>query len=135
MLTKQEIFDKVRAHLLAQGAKSQDGAGECRYRAKDGLKCALGCLITDDAYDPKIEGDAPVVEAERTNAREKRLISVLERSGIPTDDDAIDFLRALQGIHDDSEPYQWPAKLTLLAVDQGLSAIRNDEAEQERGNP
>ena len=51
MLDAQQIFDKVAAHLLAQGkraavlAKQDDGmmVDACVYRNQDGLMCAVGC--------------------------------------------------------------------------------------------
>ena len=58
-LTNQEIFDKVLTHLVKQGrpARNEDG---CVYRTVtpkgEVLKCAVGCLIPDEAYDKKIEG-------------------------------------------------------------------------------
>lgn len=53
--THQETFDKVATHLITQRAASRDYSG-CRYRGPDGLKCAVGCLITDEYYHPGIEG-------------------------------------------------------------------------------
>lgn len=46
-------------HLLRQGrsAIQLDSAGNvlCRYLADDGLKCAIGGLIPEDLYSPKLE--------------------------------------------------------------------------------
>jgi hypothetical protein len=64
MMTKQEIFDRVWNHLNAQGRAAAKqtplGQGACQYRAKleDGtvLSCAVGCLIPDELYDEKLEG-------------------------------------------------------------------------------
>lgn len=55
MITKQEIFDTVVRHLWAQGEQAID-RGVCQYRAPGGLKCAVGILIPDDKYDPKMDG-------------------------------------------------------------------------------
>jgi hypothetical protein len=57
-MTKQEIFDKVATHLLAQGKPSFTRFGGCQYRGPNGAKCAAGVLIPDDLYDPGYEGDA-----------------------------------------------------------------------------
>ncbi len=54
-MTKQEIFDKVKAHLLAQGKRAVNGDGNCMYRGMDGTKCAVGCLIPDELYTPLLE--------------------------------------------------------------------------------
>ena len=53
--TAQEVFDQVATHLLTQNERSLDGAS-CSYRNCDGLKCAAGCLISDDEYDNQMEG-------------------------------------------------------------------------------
>ena len=54
-MTNQEAFDKMVAHLRKQGQKAKEN-GTCRYRTKDGLMCAVGCLITDAEYKPGMEG-------------------------------------------------------------------------------
>jgi hypothetical protein len=56
-MNEQEVFDQVVSHLRAQGkqAVSSDGIG-CMYRSPDGLKCAVGCLISDEEYLPQWEG-------------------------------------------------------------------------------
>lgn len=52
----QETFDTIYKHLLDQGGKSVDrDTGICMYRGPNGTKCAIGCLIPDDKYDPKWE--------------------------------------------------------------------------------
>ena len=65
-MTPQEIFDTVAKHLFTQGKRAgilRDGGDgfygpvfRCRYRAPDGATCAVGKLLPDDAYDPKMEG-------------------------------------------------------------------------------
>lgn len=65
-MTPQEVFDTVCAHLAQQGRRSvdhkDDGDGyyfarpRCAYRGLGGLKCAIGCLIPDEEYDPRMEG-------------------------------------------------------------------------------
>lgn len=51
----QVIFNKVAKHLLKQGAPAKDGE-QCVYRAFDGKKCAVGCLISDKDYVKQMEG-------------------------------------------------------------------------------
>ena len=51
----QAVFDKVVKHLLTQKRRSESKRG-CAYRGEDGAMCAVGCLISDKAYDPEIEG-------------------------------------------------------------------------------
>lgn len=56
-MTNQEVFDKVAAHLLNQGGRSRaDDDSMCAYRNSKGQRCAIGCLIPDDVYSPKMEG-------------------------------------------------------------------------------
>ena len=61
-LTKREMFDRVKAHLLKQNEKAmvetEDGIA-CRYRGPEGLTCAIGCLIPDDEYVGTFEGHPP----------------------------------------------------------------------------
>jgi hypothetical protein len=54
--TRRDVFETIKAHLLAQKAKSVSDQGGCMYRSPDGLKCAIGCLIPDDAYTSAMEG-------------------------------------------------------------------------------
>lgn len=58
--TAQEVFDQVINHLAQQKEKSEAGyASTCLYRHEksDGtiLKCAAGCLISDDEYNSFFE--------------------------------------------------------------------------------
>ena len=86
----QDIFDLVAAHLMTQGVVSEDQSGQCVYRSPDNLKCAIGCLIPDDAYDPKLEG------------REGNHPIVLRALGFNTRvDHRIELLLTLQQVHDD----------------------------------
>ena len=58
-MTAQEIFDTVARHLVVQGKPAFSDYGpvqSCNYRAPDGSKCAIGCLITDEEYGEEFEG-------------------------------------------------------------------------------
>lgn len=55
MKTAQETFDTVVTHLAGMTHRSMVGE-TCVYRAPDGNKCAVGCLITDNEYQKKLEG-------------------------------------------------------------------------------
>jgi len=58
-LLHQQVYDTVASHLLAQGKSAKIVIGsivQCAYRDDRGFKCAIGCLIPDDKYDPKMEG-------------------------------------------------------------------------------
>lgn len=45
----QQVFDVVATHLFTQGKQAREG-GNCQYRTKAGLKCAVGALITDESW-------------------------------------------------------------------------------------
>lgn len=57
-MTKQEFFDEAMRLLREQGEPSFDRlGGTCYYRhPTKPLKCGIGFFITDEEYDPKIEG-------------------------------------------------------------------------------
>ena len=54
-MTPQEAFETVANHLLAQGRPSKNEKGMCVYRGPNGLKCAVGALIPDESYNPRME--------------------------------------------------------------------------------
>lgn len=56
MYTKQEAFDKVVRHLVAQGRPALNRNKSCAYLSADGLKCAAGCLIPDDFIKLDFDG-------------------------------------------------------------------------------
>lgn len=57
-LTTQQAYEKVRAHFTAPGAmlgRSDVPGKSCAYRTERNgqtVKCAVGCLIPDEHYDP-----------------------------------------------------------------------------------
>jgi hypothetical protein len=59
-MNRQAIFDTVAARLTAQGVPSRglgaNGEATCMYRGPGNTKCAIGCLIPDELYDPILEG-------------------------------------------------------------------------------
>jgi hypothetical protein len=50
------IFYKVYGHLLEQGRRSAKEDGACQYRGANGMKCAVGVLISGKNYKPEMEG-------------------------------------------------------------------------------
>jgi hypothetical protein len=110
-MTKQQVFDKVKAHLLTQGRRAQQD-GECRYRAEGGLMCAAGCLIKDKYYSgPLMEGFSVTVLSVR---------GALISSGVP--DESIGLVGDLQDIHDNCPVEDWWLLLGQTALNHGLSA-------------
>jgi hypothetical protein len=62
-MNNQEIFDTVATRLTAQrvqsrGRSTNPSGTVCKYRGHDNTKCAIGCLIPDELYDPILEGRA-----------------------------------------------------------------------------
>lgn len=121
----QEIFQTARDHLLAQNARAievnKDGEElGCRYLAPDGKKCAVGCLIKPEAYDPCVEGLAVAgVTDYHNDGKAAALRSSLLASGIDTDAEGVRWLLSkLQYVHDTCEPSEWP--LSLRDVERGI---------------
>lgn len=98
----QEVIDQVARHLLVQGKKSIRVKGvntNCLYRNSDGTKCAAGCLISDEEYDPSFE--------------KTTWMSLCAEGRVPPDHEAL--IVKLQEIHDFELPSKWEQKLEKLA--------------------
>lgn len=59
-LTPQQAYDQIREYFAREGAvlAKTENPGElngCWYRSPNGAKCAVGCLIPDEAYNSKME--------------------------------------------------------------------------------
>lgn len=101
----QEVFDFVVKMLHGQGGKSTNGL-ICMYRAANGRKCALGWLIPDEEYDPKMECNILIPSVGR--------LGVCEASDCfvgPEFKNNAYLIRALQLAHDNSvhgtPPSRW----------------------------
>lgn len=96
-MTNQEIFDTVVDHLIKQGKPAMQGSGkdrQCAYRGEEGTKCAVGCLIKDEFYNPLFEGDwAGAPEVVKALAKSE----VVPIGGA---DDTVNLLCDLQSVHD-----------------------------------
>jgi len=111
-MNRQATLTKIKTHLLKQNKKALIGIGiGCAYRSSNGLKCAIGCLIPDDVYDPKMEGDLDELLDKFPEMREV--------FGIQKDDD-LEFLLDAQSVHDTGSPNEWPEQLALLAKQYNL---------------
>lgn len=116
-LTRQQIFDKVATHLLTQNKRAmlEDTRYGCAYRAPDGCKCAIGCLIPDELYPRFAEyericaGAIPVELFAEINIDKNADTSLIAR---------------LQHVHDDLavEPSAWKNSLKALAYNYQLDA-------------
>ncbi len=112
--TLQEIFDWVTFQMLRQGRKSIDEKNSCVYRNESGLKCAAGHCITDQEYtNLKEEG----IFAEWMSA--PKFLGDLYRGDEP--EIHIQFIYALQQLHDTTETKNWKSALNSLALKWGLN--------------
>ena len=102
-MTNQEIFTKVKNHLLTQNRKATEW-GICRYRTTNGLKCAVGCLIPDKEYTDKIE----LVTVDLLCCGEIKGFDYLKQFDKS-------FLRRLQVIHDNVDVDKWENELKAFA--------------------
>jgi len=120
-----EVFNKVEAHLLAQGVRSirksliQD---MCAYRGAGGLSCAVGCLIKDEAYHKGLEGTSALEllrqcqTDEKEEDRQTLLKEALIKSGIDLKPATTYMLSDLQYLHDRKNPKDWKQELQKLRV-------------------
>lgn len=119
MYTKQEIFNIVAKHLLTQNEKSVDEHqnGMCMYRSKDGLKCAIGCLIDDNHYNSYIESVSIMsLTVSESNINANSLKRALVNSNIAINDYAtLCLMSDLQSIHDRNNIEHWNELLVYTA--------------------
>lgn len=140
MFDKQMIFDVVVAHLIQQNAKAlmpNDMMGRCAYRGAGGLKCAVGKLIPDDAYNPAMEGTKigmtmlnfpaafdGLLEAALHEVQGKGSFEVSHARG----QSPLGFLADLQAIHDGADVSDWPQVLRDFALNNGINPDAVDAA-------
>lgn len=109
MLSTKDIYERVKAHLLAQRAVSEDENGSCRLRSSDGRKCAIGSLVADDVYRPEIEG---IGISYYQHAKDGTLLRALYASEVDAyNPEIIELLIELEEVHDDFGVEQWPQLL------------------------
>ena len=129
-LTLQQVYTKVRQHLLTQKEHSRpDALFACRYRytkpTGEVLKCAVGCLIEDPHYTDKIEGiginsevstDSITSDGISRYQQKHLLFTVLKFSGVDVDEKEVQsLLGLLQQLHDCLSPEVWESELDNLA--------------------
>ena len=102
-MTEQEVFDKVVNHLLKQNKKAakfpNPYRSECMYKNSEGLKCAVGCLIPDDKYQPYME-----------NMRSDEILNEIGLEKLN-----INFIDELQKTHDHFMVREWGERLKHIA--------------------
>ncbi len=112
MKTRQEAFDTAAAHLLKQGERSSscevyptEDVQACLYRGPNGLKCAIGALISDEHYSPSLEGEGI----------NDHVCAAIVASGYPDDNLSRAIYARLQQVHDACDPDGWPSALRMYA--------------------
>ena len=101
--TEQEVFDYVAHHLLTQNKKAKADT-QCAYRGGDNLKCAAGCLISDNEYKGSFEGNS--------------WDELIAKDLVPSDHKAL--IMNLQNVHDGSSFANWRNQLSNLADEFSL---------------
>lgn len=115
-MTPQEIFDKVYLHCMKQGKPALNGT-DCMYETKDGLQCAIGCLIEDK--DLRLEMNNAGAICEMDEETFKLLPSYFSEN--------FDLLDDLQSAHDSTyilgEPFKegFYLRAVKIANDHNLS--------------
>lgn len=107
MLSNQELFDKVVRHLVAQGAPSHGETEGCMYLNQDGLKCAAGCLISEDI--------ARILDKEKESAWARVTIKFRTLKDVGS----VSFIGSLQMAHDSQEAEWrsvWYSKMKRIAA-------------------
>lgn len=95
----QEVFDQVVNHLLEQNQRSIFESS-CVYFGPGGIKCAAGCLISDDEYVKDMEGN-------NWSEMIGKGYAPLTHGGL---------IKALQVVHDSYNPVEWKHQLDLVAT-------------------
>jgi hypothetical protein len=110
MNINEMLFKLSADHLIKQGKRAENEEFECVYRYPESDdKCVIGALISDDHYDPDIEG--------HTIESCDLILELIARSNnVPVESINVDVMNALQFIHDYFEPSEWAQKLTDFAA-------------------
>ena len=110
----QYTFDQVAAHLIEQNEKSMSNDIGCAYRGKNGMRCAIGFCISNEDYDPKMEG----CFVDMRYGPDK-LFTIMDKVSLGYYKNS-NFLDDLQVIHDCNLPIIWPAMLKQFAKSYSL---------------
>ena len=105
-MTRQQIFTKVKRHLLKQNSKCIGHRGDCLYLdPSTGRKCAVGCLIPKRLYRTSFECHGVDEVFDNSPALRKHIGA----KNIP-------LLEELQDLHDQRQPSEWKTQLHELAI-------------------
>ena len=117
-MTKQQAFDKMVAHLASQGKRCMKH-GRCAYRADDGTKCVVGCMISDEAAErvatQNFHQTAVIHQSTWNMLREELALEGVDERA------AQNFYHAMQQAHDqNTDPVTLKRALTVVAVNNSL---------------
>ncbi len=78
-MTKQEILDKQWDWFITQDQPFGMGPNNdrCKFRGEGGSRCAIGLLISDEEYDPNMEGMMVSRISDRLGWDSTNLINIL----------------------------------------------------------
>jgi len=107
-VTRREVFEKVKKHLLKQGQPALNRDGECVYRSDEGLMCAVGCLIPKRLYKASLENQSIICPA---------VLEALKKAGVPTNATMVSMLVSLQTLHDGVEFEGWAEGLDRIELE------------------
>lgn len=97
----KEVFEQVKNHLLTQKERSMIDEDVCAYRGTNGLKCAAGCLISDDEY--------------KENFESKRWKALADWGMVPSTH--VELINSLQSLHDHYPVSLWEEELEWIKTD------------------
>lgn len=123
-LTEQTVFDTVVEHFKKQKVRAVDEQGACVYKAPDGLKCAVGILLTDEDNPLKLNGYGSVPNLIAVGLLPERLLPFAGG-----EDEEIEFpeslLCRLQVIHDVTAQFESDG-LVSKPVGEALKKLAKD---------
>lgn len=146
-MDRQAVFTRISNHLMEQGVPCLSVGNEvskiCCFKNAHGLKCAVGCLVPDEKYDPIIEkgsllnirmfkkgkdvyqaetyGNGTATEWDEYRNGSRMLMEVIEAEVGELDDEDITFLQELMAIHDDNDnKLEYRNALEAFAASRGL---------------
>ena len=91
----QEVFDFVVSKIIHQGQPSTVN-GSCAYRGPDGLRCAAGWLLPDEAYDRSFNRSSIVSSRFQSNVKRYQAYWLKSPSRF------FNLIKDLQRAHDDA---------------------------------
>lgn len=123
-MTLQEIYDMAVSGVLKQGCRSIDSDGSRLLRAPDGSACAVGYLISDEDYLPKLEVEGWMSGYDDSDhLSESPIAKVLSKKIGEITPSKLDLLQRLQDAHDDSLDFNSvPDAFKQVASDCALSS-------------